>query len=65
MMCGGAGPSVNDVLYSVTDKAKMLFGTLNPKRSKLALAMHNGGAKLVVFRLGDPHLVEGGQGRQN
>ena len=30
-----------------------------------ALAVHNGGAALVVLPLGDPHLLEGAQGGQN
>lgn len=30
-----------------------------------AFAVHNGGASLVVFLLGDPHLLEGGQRGQD
>merc|ERR1719268_572701 len=30
-----------------------------------ALAVHNGGAALVVLLLGDPHLLEGGEGGQD
>merc|ERR1712110_204730 len=30
-----------------------------------ALAVDNGGAALVVLLLGDPHLLEGGEGGQN
>jgi hypothetical protein len=30
-----------------------------------ALAVHNGWARLVVLLLGDPHLLEGGQGGQD
>mmetsp|Transcript_19222 Transcript_19222/g.32755 ORF Transcript_19222/g.32755 Transcript_19222/m.32755 type:complete len:404 (+) Transcript_19222:86-1297(+) len=30
-----------------------------------ALAVHNGGARLVVLLLGDPHLLEGRQGRKD
>merc|ERR1712168_1254743 len=30
-----------------------------------ALAVNNGGSTLVVLLLGDPHLLEGGEGRQD
>lgn len=30
-----------------------------------ALAVDNGGARLIVFRLGDPHLLKGAEGSQD
>jgi len=35
------------------------------RRSLEALAVDNGGTTLVVLLLGDPHLLEGGQGGEN
>ena len=38
---------------------------MHPFRSLEAFPVHNAGAGLVVFLLGDPHLLEGGQGGQD
>ena len=35
------------------------------KRGSEALPVHNGGATLIVFLFGDPHLLEGGQRGQD
>merc|ERR1711869_139428 len=40
-------------------------GTLAVTKNLEALAVDDGGAALVVLLLGDPHLLEGGEGRQD
>merc|ERR1719384_891565 len=43
----------------------MIFGLRDIEVNLEALAVHNGWAALVVLLLGDPHLLEGGQGGQD
>ena len=40
-------------------------GPVAASQASHALAVHNGGACLIVFRLGDPHLLKGAEGSQD
>jgi len=62
------------IFETPTDKTKgtrpyqkfpMKKGTQKPERCLETFTVHDSRSGLVVFLLGDPHLLEGGQGGQN
>merc|ERR1719213_1170910 len=52
-------------VYNKLYTAGMLVFVQSESSSLEALAVHNGWAALVVLLLGDPHLLEGGEGGQD